>query len=85
MPTEAAPSEPARCRARLDRCQQSDFRSDVLNGLAQTPKRLPCKHFYDRRGSQLFDQICELPEYYPTRTELSIMPTPGGLTISGRF
>lgn len=51
----------------------SDFRADVLEGLTQSPKSLPCKHFYDQRGSQLFDQICELPEYYPTRTELAIM------------
>lgn len=51
----------------------SDFRADVLNGLSASPKCLPCKHFYDRRGSELFDRICELPEYYPTRTELAIM------------
>jgi dimethylhistidine N-methyltransferase len=37
------------------------------------PKRIPCKYFYDARGSALFDRICELPEYYLTRTELSIM------------
>lgn len=51
----------------------SDFRADVLAGLGQTPKSLPCKHFYDRRGSELFDRICELPEYYPTRTEAAII------------
>ncbi len=51
----------------------SGFRADVLAGLGGTPKSLPCKHFYDRRGSELFDQICELPEYYPTRTEAAIM------------
>lgn len=49
------------------------FRREVLEGLRQTPKTLPCKYMYDERGSQLFDDICELPEYYPTRTELSIM------------
>lgn len=56
-------------------CDEDDsgFKSDVLEGLAQSPKSLPCKHFYDQRGSELFDQICELPEYYPTRTELAIM------------
>ena len=37
------------------------------------PKALPCKYFYDERGSQLFDRICELAEYYPTRTELAIL------------
>lgn len=46
---------------------------EVLHGLAQKPKRLPCKLFYDARGSELFERICELPEYYPTRTELGIL------------
>ena len=46
--------------------------ADALHGLAQTPPQLPCKWFYDERGSQLFDAICELPEYYPTRTELAL-------------
>jgi dimethylhistidine N-methyltransferase len=47
--------------------------SDVIKGLAQTPKTLPFKYFYDDRGSELFEQICELPEYYPTRTETQIL------------
>ncbi len=46
---------------------------DVRRGLAQSPKRLPSKYFYDARGSQLFEQICAQPEYYLTRTELAIM------------
>lgn len=50
-----------------------DIRSEILHGLSQPQKRLPAKYFYDARGSQLFDEICELPEYYPTRTELAIM------------
>lgn len=50
-----------------------DFRREVLEGLIQHQKTLPCKYFYDERGSQLFDAICELDEYYPTRTELAIM------------
>ncbi len=49
------------------------FLQEALAGLQSTPKTLPCKYFYDLRGSQLFDQICELPEYYPTRTEAGIM------------
>lgn len=49
------------------------FLEEVLDGLRQTPKSLPSKYFYDQRGSQLFDQICGLDEYYVTRTELSIM------------
>lgn len=49
------------------------FRNDILAGLRKAPKQLPCKYFYDERGSALFDQICELDEYYLTRTELAIM------------
>jgi len=49
-----------------------DLRRDVLAGLSQTPRSLPCKYFYDDHGSRLFDEICGLPEYYPTRTELAI-------------
>ena len=52
-----------------------NFRDDVLQGLRQSPKRLPSKYFYDERGSQLFDDICELPEYYPTRTEMALLRT----------
>ena len=48
---------------------------EVLEGLQDSPKRLPSKLFYDHRGSQLFDQICTLPEYYPTRAEQTIMET----------
>lgn len=49
------------------------FRRDVIDGLQNSPKSLPCKYLYDERGSKLFDQICDLDEYYPTRTELAIM------------
>jgi L-histidine N-alpha-methyltransferase len=49
------------------------FRADALLGLGLTPKRLAPKYFYDRAGSQLFDAICELPEYYVTRAETAIM------------
>lgn len=49
-----------------------DLRRDALAGLASSPRTLPCKYFYDDHGSWLFDQICTLPEYYPTRTELAI-------------
>jgi probable methyltransferase len=49
------------------------FRTDVIQGLQRPIKELASKYFYDEVGSQLFDQICELPEYYPTRTEISIM------------
>lgn len=46
---------------------------DVIQGLTKKPKNLPAKYFYDDRGSELFEQICELPEYYPTRTEAAIL------------
>lgn len=49
------------------------FLSDAITGLRSRPKRLSPKYFYDREGSLLFDEICELPEYYVTRTELSIL------------
>jgi len=46
---------------------------DVIQGLLKTPKSLQPKYFYDDRGSELFEQICDLPEYYPTRTEAWIL------------
>lgn len=57
---------------RLGPVQQS-FLQDALSGLALPQKTLSPKYFYDARGSHLFEQICELPEYYPTRTEMAIM------------
>jgi L-histidine N-alpha-methyltransferase len=50
-----------------------DFRAAVLEGLSLPDKALPCRFLYDAAGSQLFDQICDLPEYYPTRTETRIL------------
>ena len=50
-----------------------DLRREVLTGLAALPKAIPPKFFYDKRGSELFDAICELPEYYQTRTEMGIL------------
>ncbi len=54
------------------------LRDEVLQGLAARPKRLAPKFFYDERGSRLFDAICELPEYYPTRTEMAILESCAG-------
>lgn len=51
----------------------ADFAHSVLRGLAAMPKRLEAKYFYDEAGSVLFEQICELPEYYVTRAELAIL------------
>ena len=50
-----------------------DFRAAVVKGLSQPQKRLSSKYFYDERGSKLFEQITELPEYYPTRTEMALL------------
>lgn len=49
------------------------FRNDVLAGLAGRPRAIPARYFYDRRGSELFEEITELPEYYPTRTEAELL------------
>jgi dimethylhistidine N-methyltransferase len=49
------------------------FLRDAIAGLESRPKRLPCKYFYDQRGSELFDRICLLDEYYLTRAELALM------------
>jgi dimethylhistidine N-methyltransferase len=57
--------------------ETSAFATDVLAGLSATPKRVPAKYFYDGAGSQLFERITELPEYYPTRTEMRILRDQG--------
>jgi dimethylhistidine N-methyltransferase len=54
------------------------FRSDVLCGLRLPAKQIPSKYFYDETGSQIFEEICRLREYYPTRTELGIMQQHAG-------
>jgi len=51
----------------------SEFLAQAMAGLSATPRTLPSKFFYDERGSDLFQQICELPEYYVTRTEFEIL------------
>ena len=52
-----------------------DFRSAAIRGLSKAQKELPAKYFYDETGSLLFEQICRLDEYYPTRAELGILRT----------
>lgn len=51
----------------------SDFLAEVIEGLSRTPKKISPKFFYDQHGSELFDEICLQPEYYPTRTEVGIL------------
>ena len=57
----------------LDAGQERSLAEDVLDGLTRPFKELPPKHFYNARGAELFDRICELPEYYPTRAERAIL------------
>ncbi|HEY5216412.1 MAG TPA: L-histidine N(alpha)-methyltransferase, partial [Pseudolabrys sp.] len=55
------------------KAEATAFETDVLAGLNATPKHIPPKYFYDEAGSQLFERITELPEYYPTRCEMRIL------------
>ncbi|HEV3388310.1 MAG TPA: L-histidine N(alpha)-methyltransferase [Solirubrobacteraceae bacterium] len=57
----------------LSDTDERSLANDVLDGLTRPFKEIPAKHFYDARGSDLFEQICELPEYYPTRAERAIL------------
>src|ERR1700761_1808790 len=61
-----------------------DFRTALLRGLTAKAKSIPCRFLYDAEGSALFDRICELPEYYPTRTELRIL-TDSAAEIAGQI
>jgi dimethylhistidine N-methyltransferase len=58
------------------------FLEETIAGLSQSPRTLPCKFFYDERGAQLFQKICELPEYYITPTELEILRLHGAAIAS---
>ena len=60
-------------RSHIDSSFRSEIIKDVSTGLNASRKSIPSKYFYDERGSQLFEEICTLPEYYPTRTEMSIL------------
>ncbi len=59
----------------LEESSPASDQEELRRGLLETPRRLPSKYFYDRRGSQLFERITELPEYYLTRTERSLLET----------
>src|SRR4029079_18073259 len=54
-----------------------DFLAEVVDGLSRSPRSLPCKFFYDERGQELFQKICELPEYYITRSETELLQRHG--------
>jgi L-histidine Nalpha-methyltransferase len=66
-------ADPIRIDCHLGPGSPRSLADDVLDGLTRPFKELPPKHLYDARGSELFDAICELPEYYPTRTERAIL------------
>ncbi len=57
--------------------ESADVLADVIAGLSSNPRAIPCKYFYDERGAALFQKICELPEYYVTRTEIDILERHG--------
>jgi L-histidine N-alpha-methyltransferase len=67
----------------LSESTESSLADDVLDGLTRPFKELPPKHFYDARGSKLFDLICEQPEYYPTRIEMAILKAHARDIIAG--
>ena len=68
-----APEQVITIRSYLTPGDERTLADDVLDGLTRPFKELPPKHFYDTVGAELFDRICELPEYYPTRAERSIL------------
>lgn len=75
MSAGEATAEPSTAHAPTDprTVAQREFLADLLAGLRARPRTIPSKYFYDERGSALFEQICELPEYYLTRTELAVL------------
>jgi L-histidine N-alpha-methyltransferase len=76
--TPAPVADAIRIESHLAGAEQRSLAEDVLDGLTQPFKELPPKHFYDARGAELFDRICELPEYYPTRAERAILAEQAG-------
>ncbi len=72
-PPEPVLETAIRIESHLGDVDERSLADDVLDGLTRPFKELPPKHFYDARGAELFDRICELPEYYPTRAERAIL------------
>jgi dimethylhistidine N-methyltransferase len=69
---------PSSARAAEMHAQDAGFGADLLDALGRWPRAISPKYFYDAQGSALFDAICELPEYYPTRTELALLARHAG-------
>ena len=72
-PPEPVLQTAIRIDSHLGGAHERSLADDVLDGLTRPFKELPAKHFYDARGAELFDRICELPEYYQTRAERAIL------------
>ena len=66
-----------RIRFRDEGPETGDFKTEIMENLSRERKTLPCKFLYDKTGSALFDRICELDEYYPTRTEIALLERHG--------
>jgi L-histidine N-alpha-methyltransferase len=79
--TVANTPEPVRIDVHLHEGALASFAEDVRSGLRSDPKAIPPKYFYDARGSELFEQITALPEYYPTRVEQAILDAAGAEII----
>ena len=77
-----AVSERVSCEAMEPTRIISSLSEDVRDGLVNKPRSLPPKYFYDEQGSLLFDQICDVPEYYPTRTESALLERVAGAVIA---
>jgi L-histidine Nalpha-methyltransferase len=88
-PAEPVAQTAIRIDSHLSEPEERSLADDVLDGLTRPFKELPPKHFYDARGAELFDRICELPEYYPTRAERAILDARAGelasLTAAGEL
>jgi L-histidine N-alpha-methyltransferase len=83
MPPDAATGPaPVRVDTHVGEGAPSSLADDVLDGLTRPFKELPPKHLYDGRGSELFDAICDQPEYYPTRTERAILQVRSGELVA---
>src|SRR5689334_3791090 len=81
MPQLLEATDPRLTVVDADGALPSDFAADVRAGLSGAKKKLPCKYLYDAAGSALFEEICALPEYYPTRTELAILRAHAGAIV----
>src|SRR5271166_7025286 len=78
MPPEPVVEAAIRIDSHLGGADERSLADDALDGLTRPFKELPPKHFYDARGAALFDRICDLPEYYPTRAERAILEERAG-------